>query len=156
MRRVLIAGMSSACLALGLLPNAFAAGQPCPSASHNPGGSQSCGKGHHGGGGGNQGGGNKGGNGGGNQGGNGGKCPGNSKNPGGSPPCGKDHHGGGGGNGGGGNAACGPADQGGTAATGIVTGPVYGVGKGISGAGGAPLGDPVQTIACALNQGLGI
>lgn len=53
-------------------------------------------------------------------------------------------------------AACGPADQGGTAANGIISGPLYGVGLGISNANAqlAPLGDAVQTIACAIYTNL--
>lgn len=52
--------------------------------------------------------------------------------------------------------ACGPADQGGSPDTGQVTQYVYQVGEAISSNGGAQLGDPVQSIACALNGALGI
>jgi hypothetical protein len=67
-------------------------------------------------------------------------CPPTSKNPGGSPACGKDHHG---------STpppACGPADMGGSPATGPVSGVLYGAGKSV----GGPVGDAVQQIACAL------
>jgi hypothetical protein len=152
MRRALIAGVAGACLALGMLPSAFAAGRPCPLHSKNPGGTQACGKDHHSGGGGSQGAGHQGGgnNGGGNH---GGTCPLTSKNPLGKPPCGKDHHGGGTG---GGASTCGPADKGGTAPPGGVSGTVYGIGKGVSGAGAAPLGDALQTIACSVYSSLHI
>lgn len=74
-------------------------------------------------------------------------CPPSSQNPGGNPACGKDHHG---------STppppACGPADQGGSAATGPVSSQVYGIGEQISNNGGAPLGDAVQSIACAVSN----
>ncbi|HEU5035111.1 MAG TPA: hypothetical protein VFT62_10195 [Mycobacteriales bacterium] len=78
-------------------------------------------------------------------------CPPSSKNPGNPPACGKDHNG---------StppsppapAACGPQDQGGSAATGPVSSQVYGIGVQISNGGGAPLGDAVQSIACAVDN----
>lgn len=51
-------------------------------------------------------------------------------------------------------AACGPEDTGGTAATGLVSGPLYSVGQAISENGGAPLGDLIQTVACAIYTNL--
>jgi hypothetical protein len=108
---------------------------PCPSAAPNAGNPQPCGKGGGGGPGGN----------------NGGPCPSAAPNAGGLPPCG--HHGGGGSTGG--TSDCGPADAGGTAATGPLSGPLYNIGLQITAGGGAPLGDAVQTIACAL-FGLGL
>lgn len=49
-----------------------------------------------------------------------------------------------------GPAACGPEDTGGTPATGYVSGPLYTIGATISENGGAPLGDLIQTVACAV------
>jgi hypothetical protein len=67
-------------------------------------------------------------------------CPSHSPNAGNHPPCGKPTP----------PPACGPADTGGTAATGLLSGPLYSIGEQISAAGGAPLGDAIQTIACAI------
>jgi hypothetical protein len=53
-------------------------------------------------------------------------------------------------------AACGPADAGGTPATGPISGILYGIGLQISNGGGAPLGDAVQSIACAVFVNLGL
>lgn len=97
-------------------------------------------------------------------------CPDPSPNSAGTPACGVDHNavpnpGCGNGQGSHGTkcppppppaAACGPADQGGTAADGPVSSIVYQVGKAISDGGGAPLGDAVQQIACALDTNLGL
>jgi hypothetical protein len=101
-------------------------------------------------------------------------CPDQSKNPGGTPPnCGHPGGGNSGGGGGGGNScgkghnphcqpppgapACGPASSGGSAATGPVSGPVYGLGTALSGGGApTPLADAVQEIACALDTNLGL
>lgn len=75
-------------------------------------------------------------------------CPTHSPNAGNHPPCGQPHPTG--------SpttnppAACGPEDTGGTAATGLVSGPLYSIGQAISENGGAPLGDAIQTIACAI------
>lgn len=78
-------------------------------------------------------------------------CPSHSPNAGNHPPCGKPSPtpsttsapptG---------TPACGPEDSGGTAATGLVSGPLYSVGQAISENGGAPLGDLIQTVACAI------
>jgi hypothetical protein len=58
------------------------------------------------------------------------------------PNCGK-------GKGGGPKAKeCGPESSGGSAPTGQLSGPVYGIGHDINEGGGAPLGDVVQTVAC--------
>ena len=45
---------------------------------------------------------------------------------------------------------CGPSSQGGSPATGPLTGPLYNLGSAINDNGGAPLGDVVQTVACAV------
>lgn len=70
-------------------------------------------------------------------------CPPKSKNGGNAPPCGHPS-----------SpppaAPCGPQDQGGSAATGPLTGPIYGIGVQISDGGGAPIGDLVQSVACAV------
>lgn len=104
---------------------------PCPSSAPNAGGIQPCGVVNHI------------------------VCPSKSPNAGNHPPCGqpspKPT----------GNpppppAACGPADQGGTAATGPISGPLYDIGGQVTANGGAPLGDLVQTIACAVFTNLGL
>ena len=53
-------------------------------------------------------------------------------------------------------AACGPADQGGSAAEGPISSILYQVGLAISDNGGAPLGDLVQQVACAVYDNLGL
>ncbi|HET7309816.1 MAG TPA: hypothetical protein VFJ17_00660 [Mycobacteriales bacterium] len=83
-------------------------------------------------------------------------CPSPSPQAGNTPPCGNGQGqgpggGSGGGGGGGGTATCGPADAGGTAPAGPVTNPLYQIGEQISSNGGAPLGDAVQSLACAVN-----
>jgi hypothetical protein len=105
---------------------------PCPSAAPNAGNPQACGKGGGGGPGGN----------------NGGPCPSAAPNAGGLPPCGHTPPPTTGG------AACGVKSAGGTPAKGPISGPLYGIGVQISEGGGAPLGDAVQQIACALYTNL--
>ena len=86
-------------------------------------------------------------------------CPPQAPNSGNTPPCGNgDGQGPGGGDDGdgGGTSTCGPADQGGTAPTGPITNPVYALGKAISDNGGAPLGDAVQSLSCAVNELTGL
>lgn len=90
-------------------------------------------------------------------------CPSQSPQPGSTPPCGNGQGqgpggggSGGGGGGGGGTSTCGPADAGGTAPAGPVTNPLYQIGEQISANGGAPLGDAVQSIACAVNGATGL
>jgi hypothetical protein len=103
-------------------------------------------------------------------------CPQSSKNPGGQPPCGVDHHGTQGKK----NCPhanhpppcgkkkpppppppppkkgiCGPADLGGTGpmnGSHAISGALYTLGGQLSSNGGAALGDPVQSIACAVNE----
>ena len=126
----LVTRVSAPLVAAVVNHQAPAAAQSCPPPPPNGGGSQPCGVDHHGGG---------------NGGGNGG-CP--SAPPFGAtaPPCGKDHNsppvpppppG---------TAACGPADQGGSPATGPISGPLYQVGAGL----GGPVGDTVEGAACAV------
>ena len=95
-------------------------------------------------------------------------CPSQAPQPGSTPPCGNGQGqgpgggsggsggGSGGSGGGGGTAACGPADAGGTAPAGPVTNPLYQIGEQISANGGAPLGDAVQSLACAVNGATGL
>lgn len=107
---------------------------PCPSAAPNAGNPQPCGHG-------------PGGN-------NGGPCPSGSPNAGGQPPCGHPAPSPTGSTGGG--AACGVKSAGGTAAAGPISGVLYGIGVQISEGGGAPLGDAVQQIACAIYTNLSL
>jgi hypothetical protein len=85
-------------------------------------------------------------------------CPSPSPNGGNPPPCGLGQgQGPGGGNGGGGGSSvCGPADQGGIAPTGPLSSAVYALGEQVSEAGGAPLGDAVQSVACGVNELTGL
>jgi hypothetical protein len=51
---------------------------------------------------------------------------------------------------------CGPESEGGRPAQGDVSGPLYAIGAEISGQGGGPVGDLIQTIACAIEEELGL
>jgi hypothetical protein len=53
-------------------------------------------------------------------------------------------------------AECGVASEGGTAAQGPISSIVYEIGAQISAGGGAPLGDLIQQVACALDDSLGL
>lgn len=125
---------------------------PCPSAAPNAGNPQPCGVvGGNGGG--------NGGGGGGNNGGNPPPCPSSAPNAGHPQPCGiplPTATASPSGSPTGGGAACGAKDAGGTAAAGPISGPLYGIGVQVSDGGGAPIGDLVQEVACAVYTNLGL